>query len=111
MVVPAQRSEIIGKIDLKIDGSGRVREGQKGIVKLNSYPYAEFGALEGNIKWKGRLPSGATIPIEVNFPEGLITTTGRTIEPSREMTGRAEIITEDKRFIERIFENFRGMTS
>ncbi len=111
VVVPIQRSEIVGKIDLKLDGSGRVKEGQKVIVKLKSYPFAEFGALEGTIKWKGRLPSGTTIPVEVNFPKGLITTTGRSIEPTREMTGDAEIITEDKRFIERIFENFREMTS
>lgn len=111
VVVPVQRTEIIGKINLNINGSGKVKEGQKVIVKLESYPFPEFGALEGVIEWKGRLPTGNTIPIEVNFPKGLITTTGKTIEPTREMTGTAEIITDDKRFIERVFENFRGMTS
>lgn len=107
VVVPIQNTETIGKIDLNINGSGRVRKGQRVIVKLDSYPFQEFGALIGQIAWKGRLPTGSTIPVEVRFPDGLVTTTGREIDPTREMTGTAEIITEDKRFIERIFENFR----
>jgi len=107
VVVPSKKTETIGKIDLNINGSGKVREGQKVIVKLESYPFQEFGALVGVIDWKGRLPTNNTIPVEVHFPDGLITTTGKHIDPTREMTGTADIITEDKRFIERIFENFR----
>jgi len=110
VVVPPDNTETIGKIDLNINGSGKVREGQKVIVKLKSYPFPEFGALIGEISWKGRLPTNKTIPIEVGFPDELITTTGKLIDPSREMTGSAQIITEDKRFIERLFENFREVT-
>ncbi len=110
VVVPSDNTETIGKIDLNINGSGKVREGQKVIVKLESYPFPEFGALIGEVSWKGRLPTGNTIPIEVSFPEELITTTGKLIDPSREMTGSAQIITEDKRFIERLFESFREVT-
>ena len=111
IVVPSKKTETIGKIDLNVNGSGKVREKQRVIVKLESYPFQEFGALIGVIAWKGRLPTGNTIPIEVRFPNGLITTTGKHIDPTREMTGTAEIITEDKRFIERIFESFRSVSA
>jgi multidrug efflux pump subunit AcrA (membrane-fusion protein) len=111
VVLPLEKTETIGKIDLNINGWGKVVEGQKVIVKLESYPFHEFGALVGVVARKGRLPSGSTIPIEVHFPNGLVTTTGKAIDPTREMTGNADIITEDKRFIERIFEQFRRLNT
>jgi hypothetical protein len=61
----------------------------------------------GEVTYKGKVPHNNSVPAEISFPDGLVTTTGRTIEPSPEMTGTAEIITEKKRFIEWIFESFR----
>ncbi len=112
MVVPQNQSETIGKIKLKDGGSGKVERGQKVIVKLKSYPFQEFGALTGKVSWIGKVPTTENaIPVHVRFDQELRTTTGRLIEPSREMEGDAEIITEDKRFIERIFERIRGIGS
>ena len=110
-VIPVDERETKGKISLNLDGSGKVQVGQKVIVKFDSYPFAEFGAVVGEVSWKGKVPIKNRIPIEVRFPEGLTTTTGRKIDPSQDMTGQAEIIMEDKRFIERIFENVRQVFS
>ena len=55
-----------------------------------------------------RLLGPGKIIIEVSFREDLITTLGKRIEPSREMKGDAVIITNDKRFIERVFERVRS---
>ncbi len=111
VVVPIKATEIIGRLSLDLSGSGKVKEGQRVIVKLQSYPFPEFGAVIGEVAWKGKIPTNNTIPIEVRFPKGLVTTTGRQLDPSQEMLGTAEIVTVDKRFIERIFERFRGATS
>lgn len=110
-VVPVNQKEIKGKIDLKLSGSGKVAEGQRVVVKFNSYPFPEFGAVIGEVSRKGKVPIDGKIPVEVTFPEGLRTTTGRIIETGREMPGKAEIIMNKKRFVTRIFENFREAIS
>lgn len=110
-VVPVNLKEIKGKIDLKLGGSGKVAEGQRVVVKFKSYPFPEFGAVIGIVSRKGKVPIDGKIPIEVTFPEGLKTTTGRIIETGREMPGEAEIIMNKKRFVTRIFENFREAIS
>ncbi|MCB0386420.1 MAG: HlyD family efflux transporter periplasmic adaptor subunit, partial [Bdellovibrionales bacterium] len=111
VVVPSIIKENIARINLNPYGSGKVQVGQKVIIKLKSYPFEEFGALTGKVDWKGKIPVNNTIPIEVIFPEGLITNTGYHIENSQEMVGSAEIITDQKRLIEWIFESFKRVTS
>jgi len=106
-VFPFSQGDVIGKINLNLSGSGKVSPGQDVIVKFASYPFQEFGAVKGVVSWKGTIPSNGAVPLKVTFPKGLVTTTGRRIKPNQEMEGIAEIITADKRFIERIFERLR----
>lgn len=111
VIMPLVTKENIGRVSLNPYGSGKVLVGQKAIIKLNSYPFQEFGALAGEISWKGKIPVDDRIPVEVKFPNGLITNTGYQVENSQEMVGTVEIITDRKRLIEWIFENFRRVTS
>ncbi len=111
LILPTNTTDILGRIALEHGGSGKVQEGQRVIVKFDSYPFEEFGAVIGQVSRKGKVPTNNSIPIEVVFPEGLRTTTGRIIEPSQEMTGKAEIVTENKRFIDWVFENTRKIVS
>lgn len=110
-IVPTETTETIGRMSLSVNGSGKVVPNQQVMVKFDSYPFYEYGAVIGIVKWKGRVPNNEKIPVEIIFPNGLVTTRNRTIEPSQEMSGQAEIITSDKRLIQKIFENFRRMTS
>ncbi|MDX1666635.1 MAG: HlyD family efflux transporter periplasmic adaptor subunit, partial [Saprospiraceae bacterium] len=111
VVVPLEETETVGKVAVSLQGASKVREGQRVVVRMNSYPYPQFGALIGTVSWKGRVPNQGVIPVEVEFPQGLVTTSGRRIEPTREIFGEARIITENKRFIERVFERIRRATS
>lgn len=110
-VVPTEETETLGRMSLKLDGSGKVEPGQSVIVKFASYPFYEYGAVVGRVRWKGRVPSDGTIPVEIEFPKGLITTRNKMIVPAQIMSGKAEIITSDKRLIEKIFEDFRRVSS
>lgn len=106
-ILPFTQGEIIGKMNLELSGSGKVEVGQEVIVKFASYPFREFGVVLGEISWKGRIPNNNTIPAKVLFPKGLVTTMGDDLKGNQDMIGTAEIITENKRFIEHIFERFR----
>lgn len=111
VIVPSLTTENIGRIDLNPYGSGKVQPGQQAIVKLSSYPFQQFGALNAVVEWKGKIPVDGSIPIEVSFPDGLVTNTGYQIEHSQEMVGQVEIVTDRKRLIKWIFEHIRRVTS
>ena len=111
IILPTEKKETLGKINLNVKGSGKVAIHQKVIVKFDSYPFEEFGAFEGKVSRIGKIPTDGKLPIEVSFEKKLISTTGKQIEVTQEMTGEAIIITEEKRFVERIFEKLRSIST
>ncbi|MCB9265702.1 MAG: HlyD family efflux transporter periplasmic adaptor subunit [Lewinellaceae bacterium] len=108
VVVPLMRQKTKGFVQVDMSRSGKIHSGQKVIVKLDSYSYAEYGAIEAKVDKKSQVPIEGKIIIEIGFRDELVTTLGKRIEPSREMKGDAIIITNDKRFIERVFERVRS---
>jgi multidrug resistance efflux pump len=111
VVVPLQQHEVKGIIQIDASQSVKVENGQKVIIKLDSYAFAEHGALIGRLSSKSQVPIDGKITVEVLFPDGLVTTLGRRLDPSREMRGQAAIVTVDKRLIQRVFEGIRGRAS
>ncbi|MBP7273186.1 MAG: HlyD family efflux transporter periplasmic adaptor subunit [Saprospiraceae bacterium] len=99
--------QIIAKIKLPIAGSGKVKIGQRVLIKLDSYPYQEYGKLETTIASKSELPEDEQFyNITANLQQKLITNFGKKIDFQQKMSGTAEIITEERRLIERIFNKF-----
>lgn len=115
VVVPSKRKEIIGKMYIPFNRSGRVKRKQKVIVRLESLDYQEFGVLEGEVSWKSLSPRDdgqkVEVPIDVAFPHGMVTTAGKQVPTDEELFGEARIITEERRFIERIFSGIRGYSN
>ena len=67
-VVPLQNDKIIGRVSLPITGSGKVKEKQKVIMKLDNYPYHEFGTISGLIISKSLVPKDNKYSILVALP-------------------------------------------
>ena len=109
-VVPNVSDSIIGTVLLPIRGSGKVKEGQKTIIKFESYPYQEYGVVSGRVISKSLLPKDNQYLVKIelaNLYNGYIVTNySKRLRFDQEMQGLAEIITEDRRLIERIFEKF-----
>ncbi len=103
VILPSNASNLVGRVSLNLKASGKVKEGQPAIVSLESYPPETFGVIKGKVKSKGKVAYKNAIPLEISFPEGLTTSSGKIIELNQEMTGTVEIITEDKRLIEWLF--------
>lgn len=105
VVVPIKNRQLLGRMELDFQGSGAVREDQEVIVRLEAYPHDKYGAVIGKVAWKSKVPDGDNaIPVQVVFPNGLMTTRGKNIEPGEELYGEANIITNDKRLIDRIVD-------
>lgn len=101
-IIPETQQNIIGKLMLPVQGSGKVKIGQKVNIKLLNYPYMEYGMLQGSIRNISLVPTDNFYSVEVGFQKGMHTNYGRTLTFHQKMQGSAEIITEDIRLIERI---------
>lgn len=118
-ILPYQ-NEIVGEVIMPSYGIGKVKVGQTANVKVNNYPYMEYGLIKGQVSSISRLANkikqssnGAmdeenVYRILISFPEGLKTNFGRTLDLDFESQGTAEIITKPKRLIERLFDNLKA---
>lgn len=115
-IVP-NNDQIIGQVNLPEHGSGKVKIGQSVIIKLNNYPYNEYGSVKGKVKRISLVTNQQTLSdnqnkinsylVDVDLPFGLKTNYGVELRFHAEAKGTAEIITEDRRLIERFFDNLR----
>ena len=103
-----QIGSIIGQLRVPVQNSGKLSEGQRVEVYLDNYPYAEYGALTGIVQSISSLPKQGQYHLTITFPEGLVTQYGQTIPFQQQLQGRAEIITEDLRLLERLFYRLRA---
>ncbi len=111
-VVPDGPTEVVGRMQVPSAGFGKVAAGQTVNVKLNGYPYMEFGVLKGTIRSISAVPetiqtqqgNAIAYVAEVVFPAGLTTSYKRDLPMIQQMDGTGEIITEDMRLISRFFQ-------
>lgn len=108
-VVPENTGEILGRTNLKMQRSGKVKIGYAVNIKLSSFPYLEYGMIRGVVRSKSLVPSGDGYMIEISLPDGLTTLYGRKLEFTQNMQGTAEIITEDMRLIQKVINPFRHL--
>jgi hypothetical protein len=101
----------IGYLQLSQNSADRVRTGQCVNLKLAAYPYLKFGVLKGVIGEISAIPFSATYEVEVLLPDSLVSTYGRRFEFRTELSGDAEIVTEDIRLLDRILRPVSGLVS
>lgn len=107
-VVPFSEQKIIGKALVPLAGAGKVEVGQRVNIKLDNYPYMEFGLLEGTISNISMVPvaseKGGHYTAEIELKQKLVTNYKKELPFNQEMQGVAEIITKDRRLIERLID-------
>jgi len=112
-IVPKEDTQITGEILLPAQGAGKVKTGQLVNIKFAGFPHMEFGMVRGVITNISLVPivseSGKFTMIEVGFPENLKTNYGKELDFSQQMSGTAEIITEDMRLMERFLNPIKSL--
>ncbi|NKI30796.1 HlyD family secretion protein [Croceivirga thetidis] len=108
-VVPHKMDGIIGRVSLPVRNSGKVKEGQSVLVKLDNYPYEEWGSLSGKIESISEVPLQGEETVYTLYItlENLETSFGKTIAFKQEMQGRAEIVVEELSVLQRVFYELR----
>jgi multidrug resistance efflux pump len=111
-VVPSER-DAIARMTLPQTGAGRVRVGQRAILRLDAYPVNEFGFVSGRVSRISLLPTQrveseqAVYLVAIELPEGLKTSHGIELDFRQEMEGGVEIVTDDLRLFQRLFQQLR----
>jgi multidrug efflux pump subunit AcrA (membrane-fusion protein) len=107
-VIPLH-TEYIASVDIPVKGMGKASLGQKVIIKLDDYPYQEFGMLEGKVVNMTPSINVRNYRVQVSLTNGLKSTYNQQFIVKSEMAGTAEIVTADLRLIERAFYGLRKL--
>ena len=109
-IIPKNQNNYVGKVKAKALNSGKIKESQEVNIRLSNYPDREFGIIKGKIKSISLTPDkDGNLLIDVSLPNKLETSYHKKIAFQQEMTGTADIITEDLRLIERLLYQFRDV--
>jgi hypothetical protein len=76
---------------------------------LDAYPEQQYGALKAEVRHIAPIPEQQAYYIELALTAGLQTTYGQELPFSQELSARANIITEDRRLLFRLFDQLRSL--
>ena len=109
-IVPARNLIPIAKLRTNITNSGKIEIGQRVHIRLENYPYIEYGIIIGTISNISLVPDEENFYfIDVALPNKLTTTYNKQLDFKYEMFGQAEIITNDQRLIERVLNQLKNL--
>ena len=109
-IQPAAETEVVGRLHLPAASRGDVEPGQKVNVKLNGFPYMEFGILRGVVRTISAVPDGTQgYIVTVAFPDALRTSYKKELPLIHGRDGTAEIITKEMRLIEHFIQPVRAL--
>ncbi len=119
-VIPTD-NPILGQVYLPSQGAGKVEIGQKVIIKLDNYPYMEYGSIDGRVQSIYLLTNQAdavtrknnihTYLVTVELPHHLTTNYGAALDFHYDIKGMAEIVTKPRKLLERLFDNLKYIAS
>lgn len=116
-IIPG-KTDIIGQVILPARGAGKIKIQDDVIIKLENFPYTEFGSVEGKVasislvagEQKASQNSGDAYLVTVALPHALTTNYGKTLPFQHALKGSADIVVKKRRLIERLFDNLRYST-
>jgi multidrug resistance efflux pump len=106
LTVP-ETTELIGRMAVKTGGAGKIKPGQVVRIRLDDYPYKEFGLVTGSVQSVSIVAREGAQLVLIDLPHPLVTSFHRPLQFRQEMTGDARIVTEDMRLIGRILYEIR----
>ncbi|KIC61953.1 HlyD family secretion protein [Chryseobacterium taiwanense] len=109
-ILPDEKEAVVGRMSVPTVNSGKIIAGEKVLIKLDNYPYQEFGIIEGKVQNISLIPdSQGNYYVDVILSKGLKTSYNKTLKFDKELRGNAEIVTKDLRLIERVFYQIRKL--
>jgi HlyD family secretion protein len=104
IIIIPEGDTFYGSINIPILGAGKVKSGQKVIVKLNDYPYREFGVLTGTLTELYPVANEKSYIGRVKFEDINLSSYNKKVTIKENMNGIADVVTNDRNVLERLFQ-------
>lgn len=104
VVVTPKLTEYNAVLRIPFFGAGKVQVGQKVNIKLDDYPYYEYGFLTGKMSKISKVASQDHYLGDVTLDNRNKTSYNKVVTINENSKGTAEIITKDRSFLGRIFD-------
>lgn len=108
-VIPSEKREFIARGGIPLQGSGKVKRGNRVNIRLSNYPYQEFGVLQGEVVQVAAVPSGDHYPVLIVLNKQLITSYDIDLGNHARLDGTAQIIAEDISLFNRMMNPLRSL--
>lgn len=100
-----ENDSICAKSVLSANGYGKIKIYDTVLIKLNDYPYKEYGILKGVVSNKSIIYNDSIYFVDIKLINGLKTNYKYDLGFNYNMSGNAEFLLNKKSFLERIFSN------
>ncbi len=108
-IIPDGNGLFIARGSIPLNGSGKVKVGNRINIRLSNYPYQEFGVLQGEVMHVAAVPAGDHYPIQISLTDQLITSYNINLGHHVMLKGTAQIITEEISLFNRILKPLRSL--
>lgn len=108
-IVPEQQI-LFAEVMAPQQNFGKIKQGQAVNIALNGFPRNEFGVLKGTINYIPTVPyKDSAFLLKVQLSKGLTTSYNKQLPFTNNLSGVAEIITQDASLIDRLLYQWRGL--
>ena len=106
VIVADGESVPIGKASVPMQGIGKVKTGQRAIVRLDGFSEQEYGLLEGEVASISPVPDKENnYIVEIIFPKNMNRHYEKELSVLKVIKGTVEIITRDQSLLEVFFKH------
>lgn len=105
--ITQDNKDLFGEVLIKQNSLGKVKKGQAVLVKLESYPFEQYGMIRGHITFISDVPTrdsvfSAVVKLNIND----VFFKKQKIILKNGLIGEAEIITEESSLLRKLLRNF-----
>lgn len=106
LIVP-ETTRLLGRLPVSAGGAGKIKPGQAVRIRLDDFPYKEFGIVSGRVQSVSLVAREGANLVLVDIPHPLVTSFKKKLVFKQEMTGEARVVTEDVTLLGRILYEIR----
>lgn len=107
--VNPENTQYYARVFIPQTNFGKIKVGEEVLLKLNAYPYREFGIIKANLDFISTIPTDSGFVAKVILPNGLTTNYKKQLNYIEGLSAQAEIITADLQLSDRLFNELRAL--
>jgi multidrug resistance efflux pump len=108
-IVPNEAFGLKGYAEVPLAGSGKIKVGQRVNIKFDDYPDTQFGMVRGTVESISLVQNDDFYTVKVKLPDSLYTNYNMSLVFKQNMSGTAEILTDELPLAARIINPVKSL--